>query len=464
MKEEVLLNSTIPSATVIATENKEQVLSGRVQFELEKDNDGSWHLIANVRTELGENEGRQLLESEDIIDILQDALSIDQYLQDEAFKRHSESLVGNIVISQYEQGGASCKSLKVTVQSDPYVLQQYSVEENKDLLKILGYYVREKMGRNGVPGHFKIKAPENFIPDEVVLESLVQRIYEGTPAIAILGPTGSGKSCLARYAISHLNKKGFAGYIIDANARLEGDRLFDRDDFNADGTFILEGVLCRIARETKDKRLRLLVVLEEYNSFTDDTRREFYRLFSDEDRSYTIQSSKDGKLLDNVEFSHVQFILTGNPLSSEKYLTDDLKRLSNAEIRRLVILYQGYSTKDEEIRKILEAIVTKKRSFQQLKEVVSDISNYVNWDFGVALFKALNQNKDPLGWDTGYSQVADAIWTAVLRSSRQDAVVIAVTEHILNGIPDVGIRQIAAQRIRQDVNVAIPERIVIRDM
>jgi hypothetical protein len=465
VREEALLSAKIPSASITAIEGVTQVLSGRADFKLAKDsNDGSWHLCATVQTEFGEQYVTELLLSEDIQDVLQDALLIDQYLQDEEFKKHMEDAVESAVRIQLEERGRSCNLLNVVVCPDPYVLQQHVTEGRTDLLKILGRQVRRKAEKADMPSHLQVRSPKNFLPDEVMLESLLQRIYEGVPAIAILGPTGSGKSSLARYVMANLHRLGYAGYIIDANARLEGDRLFDRDDFNTEGTFILEGVLCRIARETREQGLRLLVLLEEYNSLTDDTRREFYRLFSDEDRFYAIQSNKDGKLLDTVDFLHVQFILTGNPLSSENYLTDDLKRLSNAETRRLVILYQGYATSDNEIRKILKAIVTKKPSFQQLKKAVQNLESQVNWNIGVSLFKALNKQGDGLGWDVGYSQVADAIWTAALRGKRQDAFVIAVTEHVLNGIPDLGIRQVAAQRIRQEANIVIPEAMIMRNV
>ena len=255
--------------------------------------------------------------------------------------------------------------------------------------------------------------------------------------------------------------------MIDANARTEGDRLFDRDDFDAEGTFILEGVLCRLARETKELGLGLIVILEEYNSFSDETRREFYRLFSDAegDRTYPIQSSKNGKLLDVVDFSHVQFLLTGNPLSSERYLTDDLKRLSNAETRRLVILYLDYEQDRQRVQAILQAIIRKKESFRRLRETVTDVEERIKWDLGLDLFLALNRRGEgeTLGYDVGYTQIADMLWTAFLRSHRPDHLVIALTEHILNGIADINLRGLAAERIRQAVNVEVPKHILMRD-
>ena len=437
MKEKTLIQAKIPAADVAGMNGEDLVLSGKVRYGLIKEDDSSWHLVATLQGELGEMEATELLESEDIVDILQDVLSLDHYFQDETFRAHAESSARNAAVRLLEERGVIYDT--ISVEAGTYLLQQHAASAGDDLLKVLGQQMREACAHIPAPDHLCIDPPERFIPDEVALESLVQRIYEGAPATAILGPTGSGKSSLARYAMSGFHRQGYAGYIIDANARLEGDRLFDRDDFNAEGTFVLEGVLCRLARETKAAGLKLLVLLEEYNSFTDETRREFYRLFSDEDRYCAIQSAKDGKLLDQVDFSHVQFILTGNPLSSDRYLTDDLKRLSNAEARRMVILHQGYAAEDGEVRDILKSIITKKHSYQRLSEVVPDLEEQLNWNLGTALFKALNQHEDPLGWDIGYSQVADAVWTAALRRHRAEAFAIAITEHILNGIPDIGI-------------------------
>ncbi len=62
--------------------------------------------------------------------------------------------------------------------SEPSVLQQYSVEGKEDLLKLVGGYVRETMGRNVVPGHPRVYPPENFTSDELVLESLIGRLGE----------------------------------------------------------------------------------------------------------------------------------------------------------------------------------------------------------------------------------------------------------------------------------------------
>ena len=467
MRETDLLNIKIPKAHVNVQENNIKIFSGTVRFQLQKDGVDLWYLIGDIESERGSETEKLLLESEDIIDILDDTLSVDAYCQDEPFKAHmqelSETLVRKVAANHSDLRSAN---VTISVSIEPYILQRHAVPgEATNFLKILADDIKAEMRKVQIPEHLKVPAPTKYLPDPVVLESLAQRIYEGVPAVAILGPTGAGKSALARYVLSNLNRKGYAGYIIDANARIEGDRLFDRDDFDANGTFILEGVLCRLARETKKIDVKLIVVLEEYNAFSDQTRREFYRLFSDEDRCYPIQSSKDGKLLDTVGFSHVQFLLTANPLSSDKYLTDDLKRLSNAELRRLVLLYLDYEQDKERIKSILRAILCKKAGFQRLKKPVPDIESRINWELGVDVFLALNERKegDTLGYDVGYSSVADMLWTSLLRSHHSDHLVIALTEHILNGIADTNLRTLAAERIRQATNIEIPKEILLRD-
>ncbi|MBT4485499.1 MAG: AAA domain-containing protein, partial [Candidatus Latescibacteria bacterium] len=337
MNEKEFLKIIIPPATI--TGNGTQ---GAVTYKIEIDGD-VWYLTGKLRGAEGEVTDRVLLEPEDIIDVIDGTLDVDQYCQDETFRQHQEELAQRLgkKLSQDQNRN------NVTVTLGPYMRQQHVARGTKhNFLQILMENNKTKVSTADIPEHLRAKSPEGFIPDEKVLSGTLQRIHEGQPATAILGPTGSGKSALARYIGAKLNNQGYGIHIIDANSRLEGDRLFDRDDFNAEGTFILEGVLCTLARETKKLGIKLLVVLEEYNAFSDETRREFYRLFADHDRYYPIQSSKDNKIVDKVDFRHVQFLITANPLSSDKYLTDDLKRLSNAEARRMVILYLDYARDD----------------------------------------------------------------------------------------------------------------------
>ena len=466
MREQDLLSIKIPKAWVEMASDGEAI-EGTVVFKLELEND-AWYLCGEMEAQdIQALKHRVLLESEDIADILDDALSIDQWAQDAGFKQAYHQVCETLCREAGARVFQDLEKLDVSIKPGEYVLQQHAVSASQgNLLDLLGRMIRKEARQRPAPDYLKVDAPDGFIPDRAVLESLRQHIYEGTPAIAILGPTGSGKSALARYAGHHLNNYGYGIHIIDAHVRLEGDRLFERDDFNAEGTFIQEGVLLRLARETRKIGLRLIVVLEEYNAFSDETRREFYRLFNDEDRRYPIQSTKDGKIKERVDFSHVQFILTGNPLSSEKYLTDDLKRLSNAEARRLTILYLDYTQNPATLREIFQAIIHRKQSYQSLSRVVPDVEKQINYQMGVDIFRALNTRGEgkSLGFDVGYSDIANCLWTLCLRGHRPDACAVAITEHILNAIPDITIRSVAADRIRQAANIKIPTELLVRDI
>jgi MoxR-like ATPase len=457
MNENELLKIIIPAATVSGP-------SGPIAtavFHLEKEDD-NWYLAGSIRRPEGDLTDRVLLEAEDIIDVLDDTLDVDQYCQDESLRNHQVDLARRLG----SKFGAEHQWHALEALIGPYMRQQH-VARGKGInyLKVLIEAATNGANKKDAPKHLKVESPTGYIPDEKIMEGALQRVYGGQPCTTIIGPTGSGKSAMARFIGAGLNKQGYGVHIIDANSRLEGDRLFDRDDFNADGTFILEGVLCSMARETRKLGIKLLVVLEEYNAFTDETRREFYRLFSDQDRFYPIQSSKDNKVVDKVDFSHVQFLITANPLSSDKYLTDDLKRLSNAETRRMAILYLDYAKDDATIKRILQSLLRRKTGYESLKKAAPDFEKAINWQLGIDLFKELNRRGEgeDLGYDVGYTAVADILWTAVLRSHEPDNLVTGISEHILNGIPDVGIRTVAADRIRQAVGIDLPAEVITRD-
>ena len=456
MNEQDLLNIIIPTATIMGNN-----IISTASFHLEKDGK-VWYLAGKANGPNGEATDRVLIETEDIIDVLDGTLDVDQYCQDESFRQHMETLAQRLGGKLTETANRNI----FTVTIGPYMRQQHvSRSAGINYLDILMKETAPVAKSVDISDHLKVMEPESYIPDEHVLSGALQRIYEGQPCTTILGPTGSGKSAMARYIGAKLNSQGYGVHIIDAHSRLEGDRLFDRDDFNTEGTFILEGVLCTLARETKRLGIRLLVILEEYNAFSDDTRREFYRLFSDQDRFHPIQSSKDNKVIDSVDFSHVQFLITANPLSSDKYLTDDLKRLSNAEARRMVILYLDYARDDATIKRIIRSLITRKQGYRLLLERSKDFEQTINWQLGVDVFRELNRRGEgeDLGWDVGYTAVADMLWTAALRSHEPNNFVTAMTEHILNGIPDIGTRTLAADRIRQAVGVDIPHELVTRD-
>lgn len=457
MNENDLLNIIIPAATVSGSTG----MIATAVFHLEKDGD-NWYLAGAVRKPDGDLTDRVLLETEDIIDVLDGTLDVDQYCQDETFRNHQVDLARRLGARMSEEHNRHPFDVLIS----PYMRQQHVARgKGTNFLKLLFETSANGCGKTDLPEHLKARAPEGYIPDEKTLDSALQRIYEGQPCTAIIGPTGSGKSAMARFIGARLNRQGYGVHVIDASSRLEGDRLFDRDDFNANGTFVLEGVLCSLARETKKLGVKLLVVLEEYNAFTDETRREFYRLFTDHDRFYPIQSSKDNKVIDRVDFTHVQFLITANPLSSEKYLTDDLKRLSNAETRRMTILYLDYARDDNTIKRILQSLVKRKPGYEALQQAAPDFEQAINWQIGIDMFKELNRRGEgeDLGYDVGYTAVADVLWTGALRSHEPDNLVTAISEHILNGIPDVGIRTVAADRIRQAVGVDIPSAVITRD-
>lgn len=465
MTEETLLNISIPSAKTNTPLQDSSTLHLCTDYKLEKSKDGLWYLVGIVNYDGKIEKDKLLVESEEIIDILDDSLSVDEYLQDEEFQNHQRKLAERLAVSILSDQGLATNRERVNILLEPYILQQHIVQtKGKNLLKVLIEEAEKTNGNHPVPEYLRVDPPKGFIPDPLVLESLEQRIYEGTPAIAILGPTGSGKSALARYLGVQLNQKGYGMYIIDGNAELGSDRLFYREDFNQAGTFVLEGILCKSAKEAKKLGIKLIVLLDEYNAFTDETRREFYRLFSDFDRYYTIQSTKYGNMDSKVDFSHVQFILTANPLTSDRYLTDDLKRLSNAESRRLVILYLDYSKDPKTIKKILKSLIAKKPTYNTLKKQIPDIDKHLNLQLGVDIFKALTDSVegDSLGWDIGYTTVADFLWTVILRGHESQKYVIALSEHILNAIPDVNIRSLACERIRQAVNIIVPNEYIIR--
>lgn len=457
MNEQELLRIILPAALVSSPRGFKAV----VTFHLTHDQD-TWYLAGQINKDGQEISDRLLLEPEDIIDVLEGTLDIDHYCQDEPFRQHQVDLAKRLSARVAQDDPIQT----LEVQLEPYRRQQHVLrKKGVDYLKLLLEECVQKKERPDIPPHLCASPPEGYIPDQRILSAALQRLYEGQACTAILGPTGSGKSAMARYIGARLNQEGWGVHVVDASARLEGDRLFDRDDFDPSGTFVLEGVLCRLARESKEKGLKLLIVLEEYNAFTDETRREFYRLFSDQDRFYPIQSSKDNKLIDRVDFAHVQFLITANPLTSDKYLTDDLKRLSNAEIRRMVVLYLDYAQDEETLRSIFQTLIRRKPGYRLLKAKAPDFEEAINWQLGVDLFRELNRRTagEDLGYDVGYSAVADVLWTAALRSHQSEGLTWALTEHILNGISDIGIRTVAADRIRQAIGVEMPTDLVLQD-
>ena len=461
MKPEDLRKVMLPEA--LTWLNTKEKAGGKVHFKLECDAEDCWYLAGTIQSTHGKFSNRLILSDDDIEDVLSDTLTPDQFLQQESFRQKQIELAHALILKSGNiQASIPDGKLKIVLGS--YVLQRHAKPSGKNLLPLLGAARRGECDIE-IPSHLQITPPRSFIPDPLVEESLLQRIYEGIPATALVGPTGSGKSAMARYVVARLHKHGYAGYVVDAHANLTPDRLFERDDFDTEGTFIQEGILVRLARETKELGLRLIFILEEHNAFADETRRIFYRLFNDEDRVYQIQSTKIDPDKASVDFSHVQFVITANPLTDERYLVDDLKRLSNAEARRLVIIHQGYVEEKAKLKEIFQAIIHKKESYSLIAPLIPGLDNKIAYDLGVDLFREITRKIDGegIGHDVGYDQVADALWTACLRGHRPDALGLAISEHILNAISDLKIRLTFAQRIRQATNIEIPDLLIFQD-
>lgn len=456
MTPEDLKQVILPRAKVSLSEHD---FTGAIEFKFNLDGSNIWYLWGMVEGEDETRCSRELLAQEEITDILEDIQDIDQYCQTEEFREKLKQLAVRTIADVLEvQVRPDSQNYKIELE--PYMLQLHAVSVKGEAL----FLKLAPTGRDGdksreIPEEFVPKSPKNFLPDEIARESLLQRIYEGVPAIALVGPTGSGKSALARYVGAELLEKNWGTYVIDASARLGGDRLFERDDFDPSGTFLLEGFLLKAVRKAREIGIELLVIVEEYNTLSDETRREFYRIFTSEDRVYHIQSPQpimtdSGKSVREIDFSHTCFILTMNPIQ-ERYLTEDVKRLSNAETRRMATVYLGYERNPNRIEKILRAIVTAKPAYRVLVRETHDLDDQISYKLGVDLFLALSDGKDPLGYDIGYSSVADAIWTSALRAHRRERYAIGVREHILNAIPDPQIRELAAKRIQQATGVVV---------
>jgi len=384
--------------------------------------------------------------------------------------KYAQCAASDTILNQVEdidRSRLSSEFLEKRVSMEDYVPQDMTLH-GEDMTEKVIQIMAQSMNKTkaDIPEEYRVVPPKSIVPEKPVLAKVFGYLAEGTPCVAMVGPTGVGKSYLARYILSRAQDRGMAGLIIDANARTEGDRLFDRDDFDADGTFVLEGTLTTFARKTKELGLKGIVVLEEYNAFSDETRREFYRLFSDEDRYYRIESSKNGEVMNQVDFSHIQFLMTANPITSDRYLVDDLKRLSNAEARRVTMVYHDYSDKVGFIKKVFHAIIKKKPVYSKLLGEYPELPKAINLDRGVQCFKLLNKpSKDGngLGFDFGYTAVANWIWTACIYGNTSSAWMESSIDHLINPIPDPHVRDDVANRLETKFGIRIPASVVYRD-
>lgn len=217
MNEQDMLNIIIPTAAISGNG-----VNSIASFQIEKVGD-VWYMAGKANGPNGDVSDRILLEPEDIIDVLDGTLDVDQYCQDEAFRQHMEELANRLGGKITESTTRS--TFNITI--GPYMRQQHvSRSQGVNFLDILMKESIPNDSMTAIPDHLKVREPDGYIPDQSVLSGALQRIYEGQPCTAILGPTGSGKSAMARYIGAQLNGQGYGIHIIDAHSRLEGDRLY----------------------------------------------------------------------------------------------------------------------------------------------------------------------------------------------------------------------------------------------
>jgi len=411
-------------------------------------------------------------------------MTLDELCQSSEIRNIQANTMQSILNTIDEIDRSLCNEtyLSSRIKADPYIAQSM-VMEGKDISMELINLIET----NGsvIPKEYFVTAPDNIVPDTEIVNAVIGYIGDGTPCTAMIGPTGSGKSFTAKYIAGILTASGFASMTVDANERTEGDRLFERDDFNSEGTFILEGTLLEFARRTKELGLRGLVVLEEYNAFGDSTRREFYRLFSNTDRYYQIESGNAKKMRagqerdkrerngngkndvqNRVDFSHIQFLITANPITSDRYLVDDLKRLSNAEARRVTMVYHDYATSRTVLTNIFKTIIKSKPITKLLMTKYPNFSKTVNISDGVKCFQELNAPSatgDRLGFDFGYTSIANWVWTAAVRGNTAPAWISSSLDHLLNPVPDHELRRDIAQKLDSKFGIRIGSDLIYRD-
>jgi MoxR-like ATPase len=342
-----------------------------------------------------------------------------------------------------------------------YVLQEF-FDENGDRIEMSDSFMDTFLpaGEVEIPSEFTVDVPKDIVVDTPVTDRVVSYILDGMPAVGLAGPTGAGKSHHARHIAGLLQKYGYAAIVVDANGRLTGDRLFEREDFNQDGTFVLEGVLLNFARRTKELGMKGLVIGEEYNAFNDATRREFYRLLSDRDRVYEIMSSKYEGDTRRVDFSHVQFLFTSNPLT-DQYITDDLKPLSQAEQRRITTVYLDYPEKAAQLKKIFQTMIeSRKDSVARLPKGIKP-----NLNMATKLFKLIHKADAKgvnLGFDAGYTPVAQATFWAAVGGNTPESWTTALDDFLFTKITDITVREVIVQRINAELGIKVPPKMITK--
>ena len=130
------------------------------------------------------------------------------------------------------------------------------------------------------------------------------------------------------------------------------------------------------------------------------------------------------------------------------------------------MVYLDYTKDRKVVLEILRAMVKKRPGYSLLKtKMDGELDDLFPWELGADIFLSLNhRGDDPLGWDIGYSSVADMLWLAGLRGHLPNALEESIAEHILNMIPDISIRSLACERIKQATGISIPHSLIMRDI
>lgn len=435
-----------------------------------KSTEGQYSLKALVNdsdTDVTVKEHKVQFTSRDVDNYRSGQVTLDQFIADRSVSGGRQAMadamdevlpdIPDIDLNQAEQRWNSDASTKPKCTT--YIAQKFYDENGKSKLTtdFSGLFVRAKSNVDKIPGNLMVTVPTNIVVDKQLMGRVQNYLLDGTAAAALVGPTGAGKSLHARWLAGELAEFGYASMIVDGNGRTEGDRLFERDDFNQEGTYILKGTILKFAQETAKLGLKGLCIVEEFNAFSDKTRREFYQILGDFDRVYTVQSTKNDGVNEVVDFSHIQFLITANPLT-DQYVTDDLKPLSQAEQRRITTCYLDYPEDPKQIRAILETIVKGKPNFSRVNLAVKP-----NYSFGTKIFKEVHKpdaHGMTLGFDAGYTPIANAVWWAAVHGNTPEAWISALNDYLFTKITDIGIRETIADRIQSKLSIKIPARIV----
>lgn len=396
------------------------------------------------------NERRALPQAE-VEDLLNGSLSVDQFFQSPDFVEWAQSVVTTLVHRE-----VGTPDVEVKYQWETYVPQALNMatigtnlwEETK-----ASAFVKRKDPRP-IPSYYQVKTIPGFVPNQNIFDELQFHVANGDPAIALVGPTGVGKSEMARYMGAALGETGYAVFTIDCAAHVKSENLFDMVDITAESGLIVRlGSLCTAAKETAELKCKLFVVMDEWNALEDESRRLFYPLFGRHHRYHRVQHTKGGEYRDPVDFSHVTFLLTANP-PDINYLTDDLKPMSNAEVRRLVIIDMAYDTDPGVLEAIFKGIVTRLPSYRRLVKKEPKLEEQIPWTLGVRLFSTMNDKSGaPVPYDVGYSAVAQTLWEATAKSCAgiefRVALRSALDQYCFNGIADRSIREALLNRASQ---------------